>query len=69
MPEDAPGNPGAVPERADEESGEPDDELVMLGKVRGMQAKLHRWAGEDSSRRFGAGPFGDRFTCQVDCVR
>src|ERR1039457_3348691 len=53
MPEDAPGNPGAVPEWADEESGEPDDELVMLGKVRGMQAKLHRWAGEDSSRRFG----------------
>src|ERR1039458_2024589 len=53
MPEDAPGNPGAVPEWADEESGEPDDELVMLGKVRGMQAKLHRGAGEDSSRRFG----------------
>src|SRR5271165_268869 len=53
MPEDAPGNPGAVPEWADEESGEPDDELVMLGKVRGMQARLHRWAGEDSSRRFG----------------
>jgi RNA-directed DNA polymerase len=53
MPEDAPGNPGAVPEWADEESGEPDDEQVMLGKVRGMQAKLHRWAGEDSSRRFG----------------
>jgi RNA-directed DNA polymerase len=53
MPEDAPGNPGAVPEWADEESGEPDDELVMPGKVRGMQAKLRRWAGEDSSRRFG----------------
>jgi RNA-directed DNA polymerase len=53
MPEDAPGNPGAVPEWADEESGEPDDELVMLGKVRGMQARLHRWAGEDSSRRLG----------------
>src|SRR5260221_14579936 len=53
MPEDAPGNPGAVPEWADEESGEPDDELVMLGKVRGMQDKLHRWAGEDQSRRFG----------------
>ena len=52
MPEDAPGNPGAVPEWADEESGEPDDEQVMLGKVRGMQARLHRWAGEDSSRRF-----------------
>src|SRR5271165_1145683 len=53
MPEDAPGNLGAVPEWADEESGEPDDELVMRGKVRGMQAKQHRWAGEDSSRRFG----------------
>ena len=53
MPEDAPGNPGAVPEWAGEESGEPDDELVTLGKVRGMQARLHRWAGEDSSRRFG----------------
>jgi hypothetical protein len=53
MPEDAPGNPGAVPEWADEESGEPDDELVMLGKVRGMRARLHRWAGEDSSRRLG----------------
>jgi RNA-directed DNA polymerase len=37
MPEDAPGNPGAFP----------------AGAVRGMQAKLHRWAGEDSSRRFG----------------
>src|ERR1019366_7569005 len=53
MPEDAPGNPGAVPEWADEESGEPDDELVMLGKVRGMQAKLHRWAG-------GTAPDGER---------
>jgi RNA-directed DNA polymerase len=38
MPEDAPGNPGAPP---------------VTGRVRGMQAKLHRWAGEDSSRRFG----------------
>jgi RNA-directed DNA polymerase len=37
MPEDAPGNPGALPP----------------GRVRGMQAKLHRWAGADSSRRFG----------------
>jgi RNA-directed DNA polymerase len=37
MPEEAPGNPGALPP----------------GRVRGMQAKLHRWAGEDSSRRFG----------------
>jgi RNA-directed DNA polymerase len=46
MPEDAPGNPGAG-------SGGPGDDLVLLGKVRGMQARLHRWAGEDSSRRFG----------------
>jgi RNA-directed DNA polymerase len=38
MPEDAPGNPGALP---------------VAGRVRGMQVKLHRWAGEDSSRRFG----------------
>jgi RNA-directed DNA polymerase len=55
MPEDAPGNPGAVPGGPDEElPREPgDDEPVPLGKVRGMQAKLHRWAGEDPSRRFG----------------
>jgi len=55
MPEDAPGNPGALPGWPDEgfpgEAG--DDEPVMAGRVRGMQAKLHRWAGEDSSRRFG----------------
>jgi len=37
MPEGAPGNPGAARYRA----------------VREMQAKLHRWAGEDSSRQFG----------------
>lgn len=69
MPEDAPGNPGAVPvwkRRAPEPAGgelagdgedyAPAGEgeaLVLPGKVRGMQAKLHRWAGEDSSRRFG----------------
>ena len=41
MPEDAPGNPGAVRQAA------------AYRKVREMQAKLHRWAGEDSSRRFG----------------
>jgi len=46
MPEDAPGNPGAL-------AADPDDVSVMLGRVRGMQVKLHRWAGEDSSRRFG----------------
>jgi RNA-directed DNA polymerase len=53
MPEGAPGNPGAVPGWADGESGEPDGELVTLGKVRGVQAELRRWAGEDSSRRLG----------------
>ena len=48
MPEDALGNPGARPcppvlaGRA-----------VMYGQVREMQAKLHRWAGEDPFRRFG----------------
>jgi len=41
MPEDAPGNPGAVRQAA------------VYRKVREMQAKLHRWAGEDHSRRFG----------------
>ncbi len=55
MPEDAPGNPGALLEETDEGfPGDPgDDAPVMAGRVRGMQAKLHRWAGEDSSRRFG----------------
>ena len=55
MPEDAPGNPGALLDWPDEDfSGEPgQDEPVVLGRVRGMQAKLHRWAGKDSSRRFG----------------
>ena len=46
MPEDAPGNPGAgrdaLPVRQ-----------ARMRKVREMQAKLHRWAGEDFSRRFG----------------
>jgi RNA-directed DNA polymerase len=46
MPEDAPGNPGAG--RA-AQAGRP----AQLRKVREMQARLHRWAGEDSSRRFG----------------
>jgi len=45
MPEDAPGNPGA-------ERDAPARQARMR-KVREMQAKLHRWAGEDSSRRFG----------------
>jgi RNA-directed DNA polymerase len=55
MPEDAPGNPGVLPGGADDDfAGEPaEDEPVMLGRVRGMQVRLHRWAGEDSSRRFG----------------
>jgi hypothetical protein len=30
----------------------PDDYTAGV-MVRSMQAKLHRWAGEDSSRRFG----------------
>jgi len=45
MPEDAPGNPGA--------SREVPARQARMRKVREMQAKLHRWAGEDSSRRFG----------------
>jgi RNA-directed DNA polymerase len=55
MPEDAPGNPGALPEGPDDgfpaDAG--DGAPVPAGRVRGMQAKLHRWAEEDSSRRFG----------------
>ena len=46
MPEDAPGNPGA------ERDVRPVRQARMR-KVREMQAKLHRWAGEDPSRRFG----------------
>jgi RNA-directed DNA polymerase len=46
MPEDAPGNPGA-------ERDAPPVRQARMRKVREMQAKLHRWAGEDSSRRFG----------------
>ena len=44
MSEEAPGNPGAV--------AWPDDFTAGV-MVRRMQAKLHRWAGEDPSRRFG----------------
>ena len=44
MSEDAPGNPGAV--------AWPDDFTASV-MVRRMQAKLHRWAIEDSDRRFG----------------
>src|SRR6266508_3586075 len=44
MSEDAPGNPGAL--------AWPDDYTASV-MVRRMQAKLHRWAGEDPSRRFG----------------
>src|SRR5215472_1302825 len=46
MPEDAPGNPGA------EREARPVRQARMR-KVGEMQARLHRWAGEDSSRRFG----------------
>jgi RNA-directed DNA polymerase len=45
MPEDAPGNPGAG-------RGAPAQQ-ARRREVREMQAKLHRWAGDDSSRRFG----------------
>jgi RNA-directed DNA polymerase len=44
MSEDAPVNTGAV--------AWPDDYTASV-MVRRMQAKLHRWAGEDPSRRFG----------------
>jgi RNA-directed DNA polymerase len=44
MPEDAPGNPGAV---------EWPSPAAAFFTVRGMQIKLHRWAGADHSRRFG----------------
>ena len=44
MSEDAPANAGAV--------AWPDDFTASV-RVRRMQAKLHRWAGDDSSRRFG----------------
>ncbi len=44
MSEDAPVNTGAV--------AWPDDFTASV-MVRSMQAKLHRWAGEDPSRRFG----------------
>ncbi len=47
MPEDAPGNPGA------ERTESPARQVAFYRTVREMQAKLHRWAGEDSSRRFG----------------
>jgi len=46
MPEDAPGNPGAVPAVLPPGA-------ARLRKVREMQAKLHRWAREDPSRAFG----------------
>jgi RNA-directed DNA polymerase len=47
MPEDAPGNRGAV------QVPVPAAGLARYRRVREMQAKLHRWAGDDSSRRFG----------------
>jgi RNA-directed DNA polymerase len=48
MPEDAPGNPGAGRTAAS-----PARQAAVYRTVREMQAKLHRWAGEDASRRFG----------------
>jgi RNA-directed DNA polymerase len=47
MPEDAPGNPGAARTVA------PARQAAYYRTVREMQARLHRWAGEDPSRRFG----------------
>jgi RNA-directed DNA polymerase len=47
MPEDAPGNPGAG------RAAPPASQVAFYRKVREMQAKLHRWAGDDRSRRFG----------------
>ena len=44
MSEDAPVNTGAV---------QWPDESSAYSAVRRMQTKLHHWAGEDSSRRFG----------------
>src|SRR5260370_33895595 len=44
MSEDGPGNPGSV--------AWPDDFTASV-MVRRMQAKLHRWAGEDPARCFG----------------
>ena len=44
MSEGAPANAGAA--------GWPDPDSAYFA-VRSMQVKLHRWAGEDSSRRFG----------------
>ena len=41
MPKDGPGNPGA-------ERDAPPVRQARMRKVREMQAKLHRWAGEDS---------------------
>ncbi len=48
MPEDAPGNPGA-----ERPAAPPARQAAVYRTVREMQAKLHRWAGEDPSRRFG----------------
>ena len=47
MPEDAPGNPGAA------QAAPPAGRVAYFRTVREMQAKLHRWAGGDPSRRFG----------------
>jgi len=44
MTEDALGNPGAA---------QWPDHVEAAGAVRRMQVKLHRWAGEERSRRFG----------------
>src|ERR1035437_2199320 len=46
MPEDAPGNPGA-------ERDAPPVRQARVRKGRGVEAKLHRRAGEDPALRFG----------------
>jgi len=48
MPEDAPGNPGA-----ERPAAPPARQAAVYRTVREMQAKLHHWAGEVPSRRFG----------------
>jgi RNA-directed DNA polymerase len=63
MPKDAPVNTGAPLDATPREVSEPASDLVdapvsqpfgvpAVGRVSGMQAKLHRWAAADPGRRF-----------------
>ena len=54
MPEDAPGNPGAA------RTEPPARQVAFYRAVREMQAKLHRWAGED--------PPAGSVTCSTSCM-